>query len=96
MVLLYGGFNKTKALFFNFLSSLVAIAGTLFGYYFAKDQRVSCVLLPLAAGGFIYIASCDLIPELHGRTILKDPLLRWQLYFRDSPYVFFKILFKTA
>ena len=23
------------------------------------------ILLPLAAGGFIYIASCDLVPELH-------------------------------
>ena len=65
-VLVYGGFSKSKALFFNFLSSLFAIAGTIAGYYFAsKAGGFSYVLLPLAAGGFIYIASCDLVPELH-------------------------------
>ena len=65
-VLVYGGFSKTKALFFNFLSSLFAIAGTIVGYYSAGNIKgFSYILLPLAAGGFIYIASCDLIPELH-------------------------------
>ena len=65
-VLVYGGFSKPKALFYNFLSSLFAIAGTIAGYYFAsKINGFSAVLLPAAAGGFIYIASCDLIPELH-------------------------------
>ena len=65
-VLVYGGYSKSRALFFNFLSALFAIAGTLVGYYFAS--RISgfpSILLPVAAGGFIYIASCDLIPELH-------------------------------
>jgi len=65
-VLVYGGFSKLKALLFNFLSALFAIAGTLVGYYFAnKIPGFAHILLPLAAGGFIYIASCDLIPELH-------------------------------
>ncbi len=65
-VLLYGGFSKLKALFFNFLSSLFAIAGTIVGYYCAGTiSGFSSILLPAAAGGFIYIASCDLIPELH-------------------------------
>ncbi len=65
-VLIYGGFSKFKALAFNFLSSLFAIAGTLFGYYLSsKINGFVGVLLPAAAGGFIYIAACDLIPELH-------------------------------
>jgi len=65
-VLVYGGFSKLKALFYNFLSSLFAIAGTIAGYYFAsKINGFAAILLPVAAGGFIYIASCDLIPELH-------------------------------
>jgi len=72
-VLLYGGFSKLKALLFNFLSALFAVAGTIVGYYCAsKINGFISVLLPAAAGGFIYIASCDLIPELHkeqdGRT----------------------------
>lgn len=65
-ILVYGGYSKLKALFFNFLSSLFAIAGTLAGYYLAGKISGFCtVLLPLAAGGFLYIAACDLIPELH-------------------------------
>jgi zinc and cadmium transporter len=65
-VLIYGGFSKLKALLFNFLSALFAIVGTIVGYYCAtKISGFASVLLPAAAGGFIYIASCDLIPELH-------------------------------
>jgi len=65
-VLIYGGFSKYRALFYNFLSSLFAIAGTIVGYYCAsKISGFASILLPAAAGGFIYIASCDLIPELH-------------------------------
>jgi zinc and cadmium transporter len=65
-VLIYGGFSKLKALLFNFLSALFAIAGTVVGYYCAtKISGFTSILLPAAAGGFIYIASCDLIPELH-------------------------------
>jgi len=65
-VLVYGGFSKWKALFFNFLSALFAVAGTIAGYYLAGNiNGFSRILLPAAAGGFIYIASCDLIPELH-------------------------------
>ena len=65
-VLVYGGFSKARALFFNFLSSLFAIVGTIAGYYIAgRVGRFASIILPIAAGGFIYIASCDLIPELH-------------------------------
>ena len=68
-ILIYGGFSKFKALAYNFLSSLFAIAGTIMGYYFAAHtEGFSRFLLPIAAGGFIYIASCDLIPELHKET----------------------------
>lgn len=65
-VLIYGGFNKYKALLYNFLSALTAIIGTILGYYFAVHlEGFSHILLPFAAGGFIYIAGSDLIPELH-------------------------------
>lgn len=65
-VLVFGGFSKLKALSFNFLTALFAIGGTIIGYYFAAHiSGFGKILMPLAAGGFIYIASCDLIPELH-------------------------------
>ncbi len=76
MVLIYGGFSKGKALFFNFLSASVAIVGTLVGYFFAHTiSGFSVGLLPIAAGGFIYIASCDLIPELRKETDPKKSVL---------------------
>lgn len=71
-ILLYGGLNKHKALFYNFLSALTAIGGTLMGFYFSsKIEYLKMFFLPFAAGGFIYIAACDLIPELHKQENLK-------------------------
>lgn len=64
-VLLYSGFSVRKALLYNFLSSLTAIIGAMFGYFLSdKVHNILIYLLPLVAGGFIYISCCDLIPEL--------------------------------
>ena len=60
------GIQQKKALFYNFLSALIGIIGTVVGYCISsKVENMTVFLLPFAAGGFIYIASCDLIPELH-------------------------------
>ncbi|MHA1751025.1 MAG: ZIP family metal transporter [Candidatus Helarchaeota archaeon] len=64
-VLIYGGFSKKRALFFNFLTALTAIGGGIFGYYLLYSLlSISPYLLAFSAGGFIYIAAADLIPEL--------------------------------
>lgn len=71
-VLVYGGFSRAKALIFNFLSAATAIFGTGIGYIFASGiSGFSMVLFPVAAGGFIYIAACDLIPEIHRQPDIK-------------------------
>jgi zinc and cadmium transporter len=65
-VLLYAGFTKTRALFFNFLTGLFAILGTFVALSVgSKVEHFSLLMLPLAAGGFIYIAGSDLVPELN-------------------------------
>jgi zinc and cadmium transporter len=65
-VLVYGGFSKYRALLFNLLTALTAVAGGVIGFYLANAiEGLSAALLPLTAGGFIYIAASDLIPELH-------------------------------
>lgn len=71
-VLVYGGFSKKKALLYNFISALAAIGGALAGY-FISDIAAGFVnfILPLTAGGFIYIATSDLIPEIHKEKNLK-------------------------
>ncbi len=74
-VLIYGGFTKRKALFFNFLSALFAIAGAVVGYFLATQiEQIVPFLLPFAAGGFIYIAASDLVPELHKELEMKKSL----------------------
>jgi zinc and cadmium transporter len=75
-VLVYGGLSKLKALFFNFLSALTAIIGVFIGYFLTTSiENFSSVLLPIAAGGFIYIAASDLVPELHKEPNLKKSTL---------------------
>src|SRR4030043_2334489 len=64
-VLIHGGLSVRKALIYNFLSATAAIFGVFFVYAvgaFMKD--FSSYLLPVTAGGFLYIAGSDLIPEL--------------------------------
>jgi len=71
-ILIYGGLSKFKALVLNYISATLAILGTVIGYIFSSHiNNFSLLLLPLAAGGFIYIASCDLIPELHRQPDIK-------------------------
>ena len=75
-VLVYGGFSKLKALFYNFLSALTAIIGVFIGYFLTTSiGNFSNVLLPIAAGGFIYIAASDLVPELHKEPDLNKSTL---------------------
>jgi len=80
-VLLYAGFGKQKALVANFLVALTAILGGVFGY-FLSFQRESFItyLLPFAAGGFIYIAASDLMPEIRKETSLKKSLLSFSIF----------------
>ena len=90
-ILVYGGFSKAKALRYNLLSALTAMAGAIIAY-FTIHQIVwlKSFLVPFTAGGFIYIALVDMIPELHKKakggkiavqliTILIGLLLMWLL-----------------
>lgn len=65
-VLIYAGYSKKKALFFNFLSALTAILGAIIGMAFASKSSIFVyIIMPIAIGGFLYIAGSDLIPEIH-------------------------------
>ncbi|NTW27487.1 MAG: ZIP family metal transporter [Candidatus Moranbacteria bacterium] len=64
--LLYSGFSKTKALLWNFASALTAVVGAVMVLLVSSQfESVTKILIPFAAGGFIYIATADMIPELH-------------------------------
>jgi zinc and cadmium transporter len=68
-VLLFGGMTVRKALLFNFLSATSAIFGAVLTLAIgAHFKEYVFFLLPVAAGGFLYIAGSDLIPELKHET----------------------------
>ena len=65
-ILIYAGYKRTTALFYNFLSALTAVVGAALVFAFgAASEILVQYALPFAAGIFIYIASADLVPELH-------------------------------
>lgn len=76
-VLIHGGFSKKKALILNFGSGLIAVIGTIISFILhSYVENILIFLLPFAAGGFIYIAGSDLIPELHKEVSLKKSLVQ--------------------
>lgn len=64
-VLLYGGFSKKKAIVLNFVVALTAVFGGIVGFFISSFvENIVIYILPFAAGGFIYIAATDLVPEI--------------------------------
>lgn len=77
-VLVYSGYSKTKALIFNFISALMAVLGAILVLAIgSKSVEFAQTILPFTAGGFIYIAGSDLIPELHKETSLKKSFFQF-------------------
>tara|TARA_Y100000310_G_C20435367_1_gene693460 strand:- start:14 stop:760 length:747 start_codon:yes stop_codon:yes gene_type:complete len=74
-ILIYGGFTKVRALFYNFLAQLTAVLGGILGYFFLQVNQYAIYLLPFAAGGFLYIAIGDLIPEIFKQKDLKKIII---------------------
>ena len=71
-VLLYGGFSKKKAIVMNFLVALTAIFGGIVGFFVSSlVENIVIYILPFAAGGFIYIAATDLVPEIRKEMDMK-------------------------
>ncbi len=77
-ILLHGGFSRKKALLINFATALTAVLGAIIGLILSGFiNGIEFILVPIAAGGFIYIAGSDLIPELHKEFNIKKSI--WQL-----------------
>lgn len=76
-VLIHSGYSAAKALWLNFASALAAVVGTLVALFLgSSSESFAAWLVPFAAGGFLYIAMSDLVPELHktkhaGRSTLQ-------------------------
>jgi zinc and cadmium transporter len=75
-ILLHSGLTVRQAVLVNLGSGSVAVLGTV-GVLVAGGVSVAAVttvLVPIAAGGFVYIAAADLIPELQHERSLRGLL----------------------
>jgi zinc and cadmium transporter len=71
-VLVYGGFSKKKAILLNFVVALTAVIGGIVGFFISSMvENIVIYILPFAAGGFIYIAATDLVPEIRKELDMK-------------------------
>ncbi len=74
-ILVRGGYSMKRALIVNALTATAAIVGAVITYFFLESAPVlQSILVPLTAGGFLYIALADLIPQLHEHTSAKETL----------------------
>lgn len=74
-VLLHAGMSRARALLFNLLSAVAAVFGAIATILLTDlVPDLQKTLLALGAGGFIYIATTDLLPELHKEIGIKKSL----------------------
>ncbi len=76
-ILLYGGFTKKRALLFNFASALVALLGGFLAFFLsAQVDLFNFFFLAFSGGGFLYLASTELMPELLKEKNLKRSIIQ--------------------
>lgn len=64
-LLIHSGYPKGRALFYNFLSALTAVAGVTVALMMGgRAKQFVLWILAVVAGNFIYIAGSDLVPQL--------------------------------
>lgn len=79
-ILMYAGYSRRKAIWYNLLTALTAVVGAAVALMFgARLEGFSTFIVPFTAGGFIYIAVADLIPEMKKETAPSKST--WQLLF---------------
>lgn len=78
-VLVHGGLSPRRALRMNLLSGLAALVGAVLALLLgASIDRFSVYLVPITAGGFLYLAGSNLVPELQhesGRAVRQLVLI---------------------
>ena len=69
-VLIHGGYSKKRAVLLNFLCALACIVGAAFTLLLSQLMELGLsAMLSFTAGGFIYIATSDLVPLLRSNKI---------------------------
>ncbi len=89
VILLHSGFKRSKALYYNILSSLGTVVGALLAYFLLSDmQQLLPYILVVAASSFIYIAVADLIPGLHAKVKPSETLQQISLIAAGTLFIY--------
>jgi zinc and cadmium transporter len=80
-ILIYSGFKRNQALIINFMAALTVVLGGVFAIIFIEAvEALSGLLLAFSAGGFIYLAASELIPELQEEKRLSLSLIQFTIF----------------
>lgn len=76
-ILLHSGYSRRNSILYNIYSQTSAMLGAaLFLFASSRIAGLTSLMLPFAAGNFLYIAGSDLIPELHRETGLRHAFIQ--------------------
>ena len=80
-ILVYAGFKRNRALLLNFVVALAVVVGGVFAAFFIETvQALTGLLIALSAGGFIYLAASELVPELHKERDFKRSVVQFAIF----------------
>ncbi len=85
-VLIYGGYEKKRAIAWTFFSQATCIFGGIVGWFF-MPLWLRAPLLAFAAGGFLYIAASDLVPELHKGRDLRKSMRQFLIFLAGAAFM---------
>lgn len=92
-ILVHGGWDKMKALWFNFISALTVVLGGIVAYFLSSQINI-IYLLAIAAGNFIYISSSDLIPEIKHAGSIKNKLIHFICFILGIALIYLTLFIK--
>ncbi len=92
-ILIKAGFSKKKALLYNFIVATTAILGTVIALWFGHEiEHFSIYALPVAAGGFVYLAASSLLPEIIRNTNKRNWILNFAIIIAGLALMYYFML----
>jgi zinc and cadmium transporter len=93
-VMIHAGWERAKIIGANLFSALATFVGALSVYFFSVnggviEETTLAPIVAIAAGGFLYIAAADLIPELKHEIELKNTIIQILLMIAGAALVYY-------
>jgi len=80
-ILVYAGFRRNRALLLNFAVALAVVLGGAFAVFSIETvEAMTGLLIAFSAGGFIYLAASELVPELHKERDFKRSVAQFAFF----------------